>query len=215
MKTPPLRFLGAFLCCSLTPAAYAAPLFSDCFTLKPNVTWETERSTVTAAEIDYHGQPAIQVDTLSDGMRASLIYDRSGRKILGAIEWGVAAFGGNPDVPDKTLRWTTSPTYPAQISAGERFTLTGKGVQTTRDPADEQNIDYPGYPDYLFVGFEDLTINIDGVDRTFHNVCHIRAEEEGKKMESWFAPKLGQIRLKFYQDNQLIMAEEITRIVQE
>ncbi|WP_318366380.1 hypothetical protein [Enterobacter sp.] len=206
-----LAILASFLPLALTAPVFAAPSFSDCFPLKADVSYQMGDSVVSTAKIDINGKPAIQMDTVNGNIRNTLIYDMSGRKLLRSVNWSMS----DRNTPDVTVDWTTAPTHPEQVAPGQSFKLSGKGTQITASTGERTEIDFDGYSHYTFVGFEDLPLDIDGKERVFKNVCHLRVKEEGKTIETWHAAGFGQIKFKYYEGEMLMLAEEMSEIFEE
>ncbi|MDX3936784.1 hypothetical protein [Stenotrophomonas sp.] len=105
-----------------------------------------------------------------------------------------------------------APTFPANAKPGERFEVNGKGERTNHAEDTVEAIDYDGFSDYIFVGFEDVDAEVGGQPRTFKDTCQVTATFEDSRIEAWYAAGFGRIRFERYMGSDLLMRDEIKSI---
>lgn len=199
----------------LSAPALAAPDFAACFTLTPGLSWSTGDETLTIEKASFAGQDAIKVHSAGGGVGMASYYDASGRQLLGQDRYGISAWGGDASQPVMTDTFKPAPTFPASAKPGERFEVTGKGERTHHVEETVTAIDYDGFSDYTFVGFEDVEAEISYQPRTFKDTCHVTATFEDNRIEAWYAPGFGRIRFERYMGDQRLMSDEIQSIEAE
>jgi hypothetical protein len=213
MSSVLLRTTLALGLSALTAPAFAAADFAACFTLTPGSAWSNGEETIRIAATPFGAHAdAIGVTTSAGGVRSTEFFDASGRQQLGKIRYGIAAFGADDSAPIMTDTYTTVPTFPATARPGDRISLSGKGERINHAQDTTIALDYEGFADYTFVGFEDLEVEIDYVPRTFANTCHLTATVEGGRAEVWYAPGLGRIKFERYSGDMLLIGDEISSI---
>lgn len=197
-------------------AALSAPAcaadFGACFTLTPGLTWSTADATLTIEKATFAGKEAIKVNSAGGGIGTASYFDASGRAFLGEERYGISAWGGEAGTPVMTDAFNPPPTFPATAKPGDRFQYTGKGERTHHVEETVEPLDFEGFSDYTFVGFEDVDVEVDGQPRTFKATCHVSASFEDNRMEGWYAPGFGRIRFERYMGNELLMRDEIESI---
>lgn len=213
MSSALLRTTLALGLSALTAPAFAAADFAACFTLTPGTTWSNgdETISIAAAPFGTHAD-AIGVTTSAGGVRSTEFFDASGRQQLGKIRYGIAALGADASAPIMTDTYTTVPAFPATATPGQKITLTGKGERVNHAQDTVTPLDYEGFGDYTFVGFEDLEVEIAYQPRTFANTCHLTATFEDGRAEVWYAPGLGRIKFERYSGDMLLIGDEIQSI---
>ena len=213
MSSVLLRSTLALGLSALAAPAFAAADFAACFTLTPGVSWSNGQETITIAKAPFAGNDdAVSVTTSGGGISSAEFFDRSGRQQLGKIRYGIAAWGADGAAPVMTDTYSPAPTFPATAKPGERFTLTGKGERTNHAQETVSPLEYEGFADYTFVGFEDLEVEIGFQPRTFANTCHLTATFEEGRAEVWYAPGFGRIKFQRYSGDMLLMSDEISQI---
>lgn len=215
MSTQLLRAAFVLSAVAIASPASAAADFAACFSLKPGVSFGAERTTVSIDKAKFMGQDAIAVTQSEGGVSSASFYDASGRKLLGNVRYGISAMGGDAKVPVMTESYSKAPEFPAKAAPGAKFQLSGSGKLENHAAETSTALEYEGFSDYTFVGFEDLPTQIDYKERTFKNTCHLRAEFEGGRMEAWYAPGFGRVQFERYSGDSLLMSESIDSIIQE
>ncbi|WMJ67576.1 hypothetical protein [Stenotrophomonas sp. 24(2023)] len=204
----------ASLACVATPALAAAD-FAACFRLDPSVSWSVGRENTRIVATTFAEAPALAVVTSGSGMTVANLYDTTGRRRLGTVHYGIAAWGADGSKPMMTDRYDPAPTFPATATPGQRFTVTGKGTRVNHGEGSESELEYDGFSDYTFVGFQDLDTEIDYAPRTFKDTCHLTAAVEGGRVEAWYAPGFGRIKFERYSGDSLLFSDEIDSITSE
>ncbi|MNK24583.1 hypothetical protein D3C87_428930 [compost metagenome] len=211
----PLAFGSTLL---LGLAALSAPAgaadFATCFTLTPGLSWSNADETLTIERATFLGQDAIRVSSAGGGVATASYFDASGRQLLGQERLGIAAWGGDASKPVMTDTFKPAPTFPQNATPGARFEVNGKGERTHHVEETVEPIDYDGFSDYQFVGFEDVAVEVDGQPRTFKDTCHLTATFEDNRMEAWYAAGFGRIKFERYMGSELLMRDEIESIEQ-
>lgn len=215
MSPPMRRTFLAFGLAALSAPALAAPDFAACFTLTPGLSWSNGNETLTIEKAPFAGQQAIKVHTAGGGVGSASFHDASGRRLLGQERYGISAWGGDASAPVMTDTYNPSPTFPQSAKPGDRFALTGTGERTNHNEETVEPLDYDGFSDYTFAGFEDLEVEIDGQPRTFKDTCHVTATFEDNRIEAWYAAGFGRIRFERYMGSELLMRDEIESIENE
>lgn len=214
-----LRSRGTLLAASLValslPVAASAADFAACFTLDPAVAWTTGPDTIQNSEATFGGEPAVAVVTSGGGLSRAQVRDASGRSLLAVLHYGIAAWGGDPSQPRMTDTFDPAPSFPATATPGQKFSLTGTGTRENHAEETEAAIEYDGFSDYTFVGFEDLVVDIAGSPRTFAQTCHLRADVEGGRVEEWYAAGFGRIKFVRYSGDSVLFSDEIETIASE
>lgn len=197
-------------------AALSAPAgaadFAACFTLTPGLSWSTADETLTIEQATFAGQPAMKVNSAGGGIGTASYYDVSGRQFLGQDRYGISAWGGDASKPVMTDTFKPAPTFPQTAKPGDRFQYTGKGERTHHVEETVEPLDFDGFSDYTFVGFEDVDVEIDGQPRTFKDTCHLSATFEDNRIEGWYAAGFGRIKFERYMGKELFMRDEIESI---
>ncbi|MET4680111.1 hypothetical protein [Stenotrophomonas rhizophila] len=207
-----LRSALALGLAGLSLPALAAPEFATCFTLTPGLSWSTSDETLTIEKATFAGQQAIKVNSAGGGVGSASYYDASGRQLLGQERLGMSAWGGDGAKPVMTDVFKPAPTFPANAKPGDRFEVNGKGERTNHAEDTVEPIDYDGFSDYTFVGFEDVEAEVGYQPRTFKDTCHVTATFEDSRIEAWYAAGFGRIRFERYMGNELLMRDEIESI---
>lgn len=215
MSSQLLRAAFVLSAVAISSQATAAPDFAACFSLKPGVSFGAERTTVSIEKAKFMGQDAIAVTQSEGGVSSASFYDASGRKLLGNVRYGISAMGGDAKAPLMTESYSKAPEFPGKAAPGAKLKLSGSGKLENHADETSTPLEYEGFSDYTFVGFEDLATKIDYKDRTFSNTCHLSAEFEGGRMEAWYAPGFGRVKFERYSGDSLLMAEEIDSVIQE
>lgn len=196
---------------ALAAPAFAAD-FATCFTLTPGVSWSNGDETLTIEKATFAGQDAIKVHSAGGGVGTASYYDTSGRQLLGEDRYGISAWGGDASRPVMTDTFKPAPTFPQSAKPGERFQLSGNGERTHHVEETVTAIEYDGFSDYTFVGFEDVEAEVGYQPRTFKDTCHLTATFEDSRIEAWYAAGFGRIRFERYTGNDLLMRDEIQTI---
>jgi len=207
MTSTLLRSTLAMALAAISLPAAAAPEFAACFTLTPGLSWSNADETLTIEKVTFAGQNAIKVHSAGGGIGMASFYDPSGRQLLGQERYGMSSDG-----PTRTDVFKPAPTFPQSAKPGERFELTGTGERTNHIDETVEPIDYDGFSDYTFVGFEDLETNVGNQPRTFKDTCHVSATFEDNRIEAWYAAGFGRIKFERYMANELLMHDEIESI---
>ena len=194
--------------------ALAAPDFAACFTLTPGMSWSNSDETLTIEKATFAGQNAIKVSSAGGGVGMASYYDASGRQLLGQERLGISAWGGDASKPVMTDIFKPAPTFPQSAKPGDRFEVNGKGERTNHVDETVEPIDYDGFSDYTFVGFEDLETEVGDQPRTFKDTCHVTATFEDNRIEAWYAAGFGRIKFERYMGSELLMRDEIESIEQ-
>lgn len=215
MSSVLLRSLLGMAVASLAAPVSAAPDFAACFTLTPGVSWSTGNETTVIARAPFAGRQVLSVTTTGGGVGQASFHDATGRQLLGNVQYGIAAWGGDAAVAAMTDVFDPAPTFPASAQPGGRFVLDGKGVRTNHHEATDTQVDYEGFSDYTFVGYEDLEVEIDYQRRTFKDTCHLSASFEGERMEAWYAAGFGRIKFERYSGDSRLISDEIDSIIAE
>jgi len=215
MSTALLRTSLALGLAALSAPALAAPDFAACFNLTPGLSWSNGDETLTIETASFAGQDASKVHSAGGGVGPASYYDASGRQLLGQDRYGISAWGGDASQPGPPPPKPPPPTSPPSARPGDRFEVNGKGERTHHVEETVTPIDYDGFSDYTFVGFEDVQAEIDFQPRTFKNACHLTATFEDNRIEAWYAPGFGRIRFQRYLGDQLLMSDEIESIQAE
>jgi len=215
MSSTLLRTTLALGLSALAAPAFAAGDFAACFTLTPGVSWSNGSETLTVSEANVAGQSALAVTTSGGGVSSATVHDRSGRQLLAQIRYGIAAWGGDATAPVMTDTFDPAPTFPATAKPGERFTVTGKGERVDHAQDTVTDLEFDGFSDYTFVGFEDLEVKISFQPRIFTSTCHLTATLEDGRAEVWYAPGFGRIKFERYSGDSLLIGDEITTIISE
>ncbi len=197
-------------------AALSAPAlagdFASCFALTPGLSWSNGDETLTIEKAVFAGQDAIRVNSAGGGVGTASYYDASGRQFLGQERFGISAWGGDASKPVMTDIFKPAPTFPASARPGDRFELAGKGQRTHHVEETVEPLDYDGFSDYTFVGFEDVEAEVGFQPRTFKDTCHVTATFEDNRIEAWYAAGFGRIKFERYVGNELLMRDEIESI---
>ncbi len=196
---------------ALAAPAFAAD-FAACFTLTPGLRWSNGDETLTIEQATFNGQDAIKVHSAGGGVGMASYYDASGRQLLGEERYGISAWGGDAAQPVMTDTFKPAPTFPERAKPGERFQLSGQGERTHHVEETVTPIDYDGFTDYTFVGFEDVQAEVDNAPRTFKDTCHLTATFEDNRIEAWYAAGFGRIKFERYMGEELLMRDEIEAI---
>ena len=207
MTSTLLRSTLAMALSAISLPAAAAPDFAACFTLTPGLSWSNADETLTIEKVTFAGQNAIKVHSAGGGIGMASFYDPSGRQLLGQERYGMSSDG-----PTRTDVFKPAPTFPQSAKPGERFELTGTGERTNHIEETVEPIDYDGFSDYTFVGFEDLETDVGNQPRTFKDTCHVTATFEDNRMEAWYAAGFGRIKFERYMGDELLMHDEIESI---
>lgn len=215
MSTQLLRAAFVLSAVAIASPASAAADFAACFSLKPGVSFGAERTTVSIDKAKFMGQDAIAVTQSEGGVSSASFYDATGRKLLGNVRYGISAMGGNAKSPVTTESYSKAPEFPSKAAPGAKFQLSGSGKLENHADETSTPLEYEGFSDYTFVGFEDLSTKIDYKERTFKDTCHLSAEFEGGRMEAWYAPGFGRVQFERYSGDSLLMSESIDSIIQE
>ncbi len=206
-----LRSTLALGLAGLSLPAIAAPEFAACFTLTPGLSWSSSDETLTIEKATFAGQEAIKVSSAGGGVGTASYYDASGRQLLGQERLGISAWGGDASRPVMTDIFKPAPTFPQSAKPGDRFEVNGKGERTNHV---DETVDYDGFNDYTFVGFEDLETEVGDQPRTFKDTCHVTATFEDNRIEAWYAAGFGRIKFERYMGSELLMRDEIESIEQ-
>lgn len=213
MRSVMLRSLLAFCSTGVSLPAVAAPDFAACFTLTPGLSWSNGEETVVHSTDSFAGRDVISVTASGAGFPRATFHDRSGRQLLGEVEYNFPSLGnGNNDAPASIDVYISAPSFPPNATPGERFMLAGRGERTVPAEGTVSPIKYDGAADYTFMGFETLTVNIGDTLRTFKDTCHLSARIEGGRVEAWYAAGFGRIKYQQYRGNELLMQDQITAI---
>ena len=207
-----LRSTLAFALSALAAPAFAAADFATCFTLTPGLRYSTGDETLTIEKAEFAGQQAIRVQSAGGGVGTAAYYDASGCQLLGQDRYGISAWGGDASRPVMTDTFKPAPTFPQTARPGERFVVNGSGERTHHVEETVEPVDYDGFNDYTFVGFEDVEATVDDQPRTFKDTCHVSATFEDNRMEAWYAPGFGRIKFERYMGEELLMRDEIEAI---
>ncbi|MFI8719561.1 hypothetical protein ACIGHF_16970 [Stenotrophomonas sp. NPDC077464] len=196
---------------ALAAPAFAAD-FAACFTLTPGLRWSTSDETLTIENAAFNRAPAMKVSSAGGGVGRASFFDASGRMLLGEERYGIAAWNGDAAAPVMTDAFDPMPTFPQTAAPGEQFHVNGKGTRTHHGEGTVSDIDYDGFNDYTFVGFENVDATVDGKPRTFDGTCHLTARFEDNRMEVWYAAGFGRIKFERYMGEELLMRDEIEAI---
>jgi len=196
-------------------AAAPSPTFAACFTLEPNVSYHmAKNSAISIAQGSFNGQPAIAFTTQADGVKSSEYYDSTGRKMLGTVTYGIAAFGGDPNKADTTETYAQPKEFPEDAKPGAHFVVNVPQLTKIVHASNEKSSEPASTIDYTFVGFEQIPIDSDaeGSDKNekIPNACHLQQTVEGKVVDTWYAPGLGAIKFKITQGGEVFMRDAIT-----
>lgn len=206
-----LRSTLALALSALAAPAFAAD-FATCFTLTPGLRWSTGDETLTIEQATFNGQDAIKVHSAGGGVGTASYYDASGRQLLGQDRYGISAWGGDASQPVMTDAFKPAPTFPANAKPGDRFEVNGSGERTHHVEETVTPLDYDGFSDYTFVGFENVEATVDNQPRTFKDTCHVSATFEDNRIEAWYAAGFGRIKFERYMGEELLMRDEIEAI---
>lgn len=219
MTRSPLRTLAlAGLAALSAPAAHAAGDFAACFSLKPGTVFYMQDSKIEIARERFGQRDAIAVIQTDEGVRSKQLYSADGRSHYGSVRYGIAAFGGDPDAPIMTDAYDPAPQFPAKASPGGSFKIAGRGQRTQHglEGGDEvEEIAYEGFSDFTFVGFEDLSLEVDGKPRTFAGTCRLKAGEGDTSLERWYAPGFGMIQFQRYSGDSVVYSRSLSRVEKE
>lgn len=207
MSSAPLRSLLALALAGVSLPALAAPDFAACFSLTPGLSWSNADETLTIEKTTFAGQSAIRIHSAGGGIGMATFHDLSGRQLLGQARYGMSSDG-----PTRTDAFKPAPTFPLSARPGDRFELTGTGERTHHIDETVEPVDYDGFSDYTFVGFEDVEANVDNQPRTFKDTCHVTATFEDNRIEAWYAAGFGRIKFERYMGNELLMQDQIESI---
>jgi hypothetical protein len=196
----------------LVAPAFAAADFATCFTLTPGLRWSTGDETLTIEKASFNGQDAIKVHSAGGGVGMASYFDPSGRQLLGQDRYGISAWGGDASLPVMTDTFKPAPTFPQSAKPGERFVVNGSGERTHHVEETVEPVDYDGFNDYTFVGFENVEATVDNAPRTFKDACHVTATFEDNRIEAWYAAGFGRIKFERYMGEDLLMRDEIEAI---
>jgi hypothetical protein len=196
---------------ALAAPAFAAD-FATCFTLTPGLRWSTGDETLTIEQATFNGQDAIKVHSAGGGVGTASYHDASGRQLLGQDRYGISAWGGDASQPVMTDTFNAAPTFPINAKPGDRFEVNGSGERTHHVEETVTPLDYDGFSDYTFVGFENVEATVDNQARTFKDTCHVSATFEDSRIEAWYAAGFGRIKFERYLGEELLMRDEIEAI---
>lgn len=202
-----LRSTLAMGLAGLSLPAIAAPEFAACFTLTPGLSWSNADETLTIEKVTFAGQNAIKMHSAGGGIGMATFHDISGRQLLGQERYSMSSDG-----PTRTDTFKPAPTFPQSAKPGDRFELTGAGERTNHVDETVEPVDYDGFSDYTFVGFEDIDADVDNQPRTFKDTCHVTATFEDSRIEAWYAAGFGRIKFERYMGNELLMQDQIESI---
>lgn len=210
-----IAFCGAHLSATAQEAAASGqPSFSDCFRLKPGVSYDMRRANIQIVEVQFEGRPAIAVVNQEDGVKIADIFDLTGRQTLAYAEYGIKALGGDPNKPKvEKINLAPQPQFPANARPGDTFEVISGGEATTTSKGTEKDTDRRTAR-YTFVGYEDLTVSLDYKPHVFRNACHLRTQR-GRKGggDYWYVPDFGKVKLRIKDDDgDLLLTEEITSL---
>lgn len=200
------------------PAQVAAPspTFAACFTLEPNVSYHMAKNAeVSITQSSFNDQPALAYTTSAEGVKSSEYYDPTGRKMLGMVTYGIAAFGGDPNKADTTETYAQPKEFPEDVKPGAHFVVNVPQLTKVVHASKEKSVEKASTTEYTFVGFEEIPIDSDAVgsekNEKISGVCHLQQTVEGKVIDTWYAPGLGAIKYKITQDGMgLLMSDAIT-----
>jgi hypothetical protein len=196
---------------ALAAPAFAAD-FATCFTLTPGVSWSNGDETLTIEKATFAGQDAIKVHSAGGGVGMASYFDPSGRQLLGQDRYGISAWGGDASQPVMTDTFKPAPSFPQSARPGDRFVVNGSGERTNHVEETVEPVDYDGFNDYTFVGFENVEVTVDNAPRTFKDACHVTATFEDNRIEAWYAAGFGRIKFARYMGEDLLMRDEIEAI---
>ncbi|MGO4261124.1 hypothetical protein [Lysobacter sp. TAB13] len=196
------------------PAAHAAD-FAACFSLKPGAAYEMDDSKIRVVRERFGDRDAIALVSSGSGVKTSTYYDPSGRALLGSVQYGIAALGGNAAAPVITERYTQTPEFPAKAKPGDKFKLRGAGKRTLHNDDSVEDLNYPGFSDFTFIGFEDLELSVDFTPRTFSGTCHLKAGDAEHSAEFWYAPGFGLIKFVRFQGKEAFFSQQLESITAE
>jgi hypothetical protein len=196
------------------PVAQAAD-FAACFSLKPGLAYEMNDSKIRIVRERFGDRDAIALVTSGSGVKTSTYYDPDGRALLGSVQYGIAALGGDASAPVITERYTQTPEFPAKAKPGDKFKLHGAGKRTLHNEDSVEDLNYPGFSDFTFVGFEDLELPVDFTPRTFSGTCHLKAGDAESSAEFWYAPGFGLIKFVRYQGKETFFSQQLESIATE
>lgn len=191
-------------------AAHAAD-FAACFTLKPGVAYMIDDDKIRISRERFGDREAIAMIS-SAGVPTTTYYDPSGRALLGSVQYGIA---GDANAPVVTERYAQTPEFPATAKPGAKFKLQGKGQRTLHGEGTVENLEYPGFDHFTFVGFEDLELPVDFKKRKFPGTCRLKAQEDGLVAEFWYAPGFGRVKFVRYQNGEAQITLQLDSILSE
>lgn len=151
----------------------------------------------------------------SAGLRTTTYYDPGGRALLGKVQYGIAAWGADPDAPVITERYAQTPEFPATAKPGGTFKKHGHGQRTLHNEGTVEDLAYPGFSEYTFVGFDDLALPVNFATRIFPNTCHLKAREGEAAAEFWYAPGFGLVKFVRYEGDKPLMTLQLDSILSE
>ncbi|KAF1014279.1 MAG: hypothetical protein GAK31_03303 [Stenotrophomonas maltophilia] len=135
------RALFAATLASVATPAFAAADFATCFRLDPAVSWSAGNESTQITPATFGDTPALAVVTSGAGLTKANLYDISGRRLLGTVHYGMAAWGAEGSEPMMTDHYDPAPTFPATATPGQRFTVTGKGSRIHHGEGTESELD--------------------------------------------------------------------------
>jgi hypothetical protein len=214
MNLPRLTLALSLALAAAAPAAQAGD-FAACFSLKPGVAYDAGRDSVRIVRERFGERDAIAVVSSGDGVKTATYYDPSGRALLGSVQYGIADWGGDASKPAITERYAQTPQFPASAKPGAKFRLSGAGQRITHNDGASQDIQYDGFDDYVFVGFEDLELPVDFEPRKFPGTCHLKAGDAENSAEFWYAPGFGRVKFVRYMGKEPLMTLQLDSIKSE
>lgn len=193
-------------------ATAAEPSFSDCFKLTPGVSYYLEhRTLVQIVDGKFDGKPAIAVINNGRGFKSAEFFDATGRRNLGSEEYGVAAWGKDPNsVVIRKVNVAPVPIFPEHVKVGDSFKLFFKGTTEVTSKKTEKK-QGSGNVEYIFVGFENLELGPSYERNSFANACHLRVRQaEGGFGDFWYVPGYGNVKVKVTdKDGKTIVSDEL------
>lgn len=185
----------------------------DCFKLEVNKKYilnDSDQTHVKISSVTFNNQKALAVTRQVEGARHDKIYDVTGRTELGSLNYGIAAWGTDPNsVTIRTINQAPLPQYPSNLKPNQKFKLTYHSI--THSLVNGEKSESSNIIETEFKGFENLNF-LDNTNKplTLKNTCHFYTKVEDGSIDEWFAEGYGTVKfIRKMKNGDILMSEAI------